>query len=180
MTLARPCRRKMDVFPVAGLSFVLLFGLLAAETGQAQVGSNTAVIAAPPPPSNYLQLVTFTALVTGSDGGDPTGTVTFTTQDGFRLCIPVPLTQVSGASTASCATALLPVGANTITAAYNGDSNYNPSNGSVLYTVNGNIPTTTLSSESTCAGDWPGCDVYGYGEQQWRPGHLRHRDFHRF
>ena len=135
----------MSVFPVAGLSFVLLFSLLTAETGQAQVGSNTFLITAPPPPSNYLQLVTFTAVVTGSDGGDPTGTVTFTTQNGSRLCIPVPLTQVSGASMASCATATLPVGANTVTAAYSGDSNYNPSNGSALYTVNGNIPTTTLS-----------------------------------
>jgi hypothetical protein len=119
--------------------------------------SSTSVTASPPSPSEYLQLVTFTAMVTGSVG-PPTGTVTFTGQGGFRLCVPVQLVVAgcgSNCSTATCSTATLPVGANTVTAAYGGDSNNNPSSGSIPYTVNGTTPTTTLtvSPPSPVAGE---------------------------
>jgi Bacterial Ig-like domain (group 3)/FG-GAP-like repeat/FG-GAP repeat len=105
-------------------------------------------LSASPPMSSYLQLVTFTATVTASNGGAPTGTVTFSTQNGFQpLCQPVTL-QISCSDTcsiATCSTAVLPVGVDAIAAAYSGDASYSPSNTSIQYTVTGNIPTTTVS-----------------------------------
>ena len=136
-------RRNVGVLSVAMLLLVLVPIPLAAQGNP----TNTFVTASPSSPSEYLQLVTFTAMVESSFGGSPTGTVTFTGQGGFRLCVPVQLVPScnSSCSIAVCSTATLPVGANTITAAYSGDSNYSPSNGSIPYTVNGNTPTTTLT-----------------------------------
>jgi len=138
-----PLRRNIVVLSVA-LLLVLILLPLAAQAGNP---TQTTVTAVPQSPSEYLQLVTFTAMVTGSVA-PPTGTVTFTDSDGFRLCVlPVQLVVAgcgSNCSTAACSTATLPVGANTVTAAYSGDSNNNPSGGSIPYTVNGNTPTTTL------------------------------------
>ena len=139
---------NISAFSLAATLFVLLVVPQAAEAAKQKLNSiatQTTLLASPPAPSNYLQLVTFTAMVTGSDGGDPTGTVTFSTQNGSPLCVPVQLRQESGSSVAVCSTATLPVGASTIVAMYDGDSNYSPSSGSLPYTVNGNTPTTTLS-----------------------------------
>ena len=123
--------------PSAG-SLVQMVGGVASQT----------VLSASPPMSNYLQLVTFTATVTASNGGAPTGTVTFSTQNGFQpLCQPVTL-QTSCSDTcgiATCSTAVLLVGVDPVNAAYSGDASYNPSNASIQYTVIGNIPTTTLT-----------------------------------
>jgi Bacterial Ig-like domain (group 3)/FG-GAP-like repeat len=141
-------RNSIGAFSLAAtllvLSLLLPLPAEAAKQKLNQIATQTTVIAAPPPPSNYLQLVTFTANVTASDGGDPTGTVIFTTQNGTPLCVPVQVTLEGGGSFASCSTATLPVGANTITAKYSGDSNYSPSSASTPYAVNGNTPTTTL------------------------------------
>ena len=141
-------RNNIGAFSLAAtllvLSLLLPLPAEAAKQKLNQIATQTTVIAAPPPPSNYLQLVTFTANVTASDGGDPTGTVIFTTQNGTPLCVPMQLTFEGGGSFASCSTATLPVGANTITAKYSGDSNYSPSSASTPYAVNGNTPTTTL------------------------------------
>ena len=112
------------------------------------IASQTTLSASPMSPSNYLQLVTFTATVTASNGGAPTGMVTFSTQNGFQpLCRPVTLViSCSGTcSVATCSTAVLLVGMDTIAAAYSGDANYSPSNASIQYMVSGNIPTTTVS-----------------------------------
>ena len=149
VNLGPPFRRNnIGAFSLAATLLVLLLLPLTAQAAKQKlnlIATQTAVTAAPLPPSNYLQLVTFTANVTASDGGDPTGTVTFTTQNGTLLCVPVPLTLEGGGDFATCSTALLPVAANTITALYSGDANYSPSNASIPYTVNGNMPTTTLS-----------------------------------
>jgi hypothetical protein len=66
---------------------------LTAEAGKQKlngIASQTILDDLPDQPSNYLQLVTFTATVFGA-GGDPTGTVTFTTQNGSPLCVRVPI-----------------------------------------------------------------------------------------
>src|SRR5208283_857009 len=52
--------------------------------------TQTALTAIPPNQSDYLQLVTFTATVTGAFGGSPTGTVTFT-NGANPICTAVPL-----------------------------------------------------------------------------------------
>ena len=149
VNLGPPFRRdNIGAFSLAATLLVLLLVPLTAQAAKQKldlIATQTTVTAAPMPPSNYLQLVTFTANVMASDGGDPTGTVIFTTQNGTPLCIPVQLTLESGGSFASCSTATLLVGANTITAMYSGDANYSPSGASIPYTVNGNTPTTTLS-----------------------------------
>src|SRR5208337_3147408 len=106
--------------------------------------TQTALTAIPPNQSDYLQLVTFTATVTGAFGGSPTGTVTFT--DGANpICTAVPLAPQLNASTANCSTAKLPVGVDTIAATYNDDANFNGSVGIIQYQVIGNVTVTTLS-----------------------------------
>lgn len=69
-------------------------------------------------PSLFSQQVTFTATVTGQFGGTPTGTITFS--DGSTTLSTVPLS--GGVATFS--TAALPVGLNSITAVYSGDTNF--------------------------------------------------------
>jgi hypothetical protein len=97
-----------------------------------------------PNPSTYGQSVTFTATVTPSTGtGSPTGSVTFTV-DGTAQG-PVGM---SGGS-ASFSTANLSAGSHSITASYNGDSNYSTSSsGTVTQTVNKAGTTTTLNSSA--------------------------------
>jgi hypothetical protein len=93
--------------------------------------TNTAV-AASLSPTVYGQAVTFTAavVVVEPGAGTPTGTVTFAVDDVAGG--PVALT--SGA--ASFSPAALSVGTHTVTAAYNGVTNYSGSAGSVNHVVN--------------------------------------------
>jgi Big-like domain-containing protein/VCBS repeat protein/FG-GAP repeat protein len=140
-----PLHRKQRIPSGAMLLLGLVLLPLAVE---AQQPTMTSLTTTPSSPSNYLQLVTFTATVTGLGGASPTGTVTFTNRGEFPLCTPVQLqlAQCDGSVCfVYCATATLPVGVNSITAAYSGDSSYSPSSGSIPYTVQGNMPTTTLS-----------------------------------
>jgi hypothetical protein len=85
--------------------------------------------------------ITFTATVTGSS---PTGTVTFNdTTDSSVICSNVTLT--SGVAT--CPTSTLPIGGNSLTAAYSGDSKNLPSTSSALIetiTATGGSSTSTL------------------------------------
>jgi hypothetical protein len=94
-------------------------------------------------PSALTQSVTFTATVTGS-GGTPTGTVTF--KDGATTLGSGTL---SGGQ-ATFSTSTLAAGANTITAAYGGDSNFGSSVSPVLtQTVNAaNSSGTSLTSSA--------------------------------
>ncbi len=82
-------------------------------------------------PSVQGQAVTFTATVTGADGGTPTGEVSFYA-DGALLGT---LSLDNG--TATFTTSTLSVGQHAITAVYGGDSVYTGSTGGMEQTVNG-------------------------------------------
>ena len=111
--------------------------------------TQTVLTAVPPGQSNYLQLVTFTATVTGAFGGSPTGTVDFTdNQMPIPGCTGVQLAQQANGSTATCQTATLAVGSHTIATNYDGDNNFTGSSGSIPYTVVAAGATTTTLSVS--------------------------------
>ena len=82
-------------------------------------------------PSVQGQAVTFTATVTGADGGTPTGAVSFYA-DGALLG-----TLSLNNGTAAFTTSTLTVGQHAITAVYGGDSTYTGSSGGMTQTVNG-------------------------------------------
>jgi hypothetical protein len=115
-----------------------------------QADTTTALVGGPSP-SVYGQMVTFTATVSpvAPGGGTPTGTVAF--QEGSSVLS----TETLGASgTVSFTTSALPVGSNSITAVYSGDSNFVMSSSSTIETVNEAGTTTSLSATpaSTNAG----------------------------
>ncbi|HEY5197418.1 MAG TPA: FG-GAP-like repeat-containing protein [Solirubrobacteraceae bacterium] len=106
--------------------------------------SSTVNLAATPTSSTFGQSVTFTATVSGADGGPaPTGSVTFTV-DGAAL----PAVDLSGA-TAALTTTSLSAGTHTVTAAYSGDSNYTASTSPVTtYAVAAVAPAATTGVAS--------------------------------
>jgi DNA-binding beta-propeller fold protein YncE len=82
-------------------------------------------------PSTFGQKVTFTATVSPADGG----TIMFSSGS-TTLCRAMPLTHVSGSTyRATCTNRALPVGSDTITAAYPGDAGYASSVGTLTQTV---------------------------------------------
>ncbi len=90
-------------------------------------------------PSPFNQSVTFTATLPGN----PTGTVTFTS--GATTLGTATLSS----GTASISTSTLPVGADPITATYNGDANHNTATANLTQTVNKSTPSiTTVSAPS--------------------------------
>jgi hypothetical protein len=95
-------------------------------------------------PSTLNQTVSFTATLPNG----ATGTVTFT-YGAIALGTP---TLANGTATVS--TSSLPVGADTITATYNGDTNNGPQSTSLIQTVNKTTPpiTATTSGPSTSGG----------------------------
>ncbi len=84
-------------------------------------------------PSQYLQQVTFTATVTASNNGSPTGTVSFT--DTSQLLCTATLTTIGGGSVATCAASFNQIGSHMIVAIYSGDNNYLPSQGNLTQMV---------------------------------------------
>jgi fibronectin-binding autotransporter adhesin len=108
------------------------------NTGEATVTSLSSSVN----PSVYGESVTLTATVTNaSGGGAPTGTVTF--MDGSTALGTVQLVR----GNATYKTGGLPVGSNTITAVYNGNSTHAPSTSAVLTeTVNQDGTATTVTS----------------------------------
>jgi hypothetical protein len=108
-------------------------------------GSTTTVVTPSANPSNVGQQVTFTATVSPTVGTfAPTGTVSFQ-NNGVTItaCSTVGLSS----ATATCTIPFTAATASaTIKATYSGDSNYNPSNGSVNQVVNAGSTTTTLAS----------------------------------
>jgi hypothetical protein len=100
-------------------------------------------------PSFVNQSVTFTATVTGQYGGTPTGTVTFTAGT-TTLCSAVGLTVVAGVSTATCTYADFGAATYTVTASYNGDSNFLTSSGTVMQVVKPTATTTTFCTMQSC------------------------------
>jgi hypothetical protein len=102
-------------------------------------------------PSIYGQNVTFTATVTATSGGTPTGSVTF--KDGTTTLG----TSTLNSGVASFTISTLAVGTHPITAAYSGSSNFNPSTSSVLtQTVN-----SALASSSTAVVSSVNPSVFG-------------------
>jgi hypothetical protein len=98
----------------------------------------TTTASASPSSTVYGQPTTITATVPAG----ATGTVTFTGPGGVTLCAAVPV--VSG--TATCTTSVLPVGSDSVSAAYSGDATYGPSTGTATVTVSRASTTTTLVS----------------------------------
>ena len=98
-------------------------------------------------PSYVNQFVTFTATVTASSPGglSPTGTVTFTDNGNPIPECPNPV-NLNGSGVATCTSHSLPAGSDTIEAAYNGDSNFNPSSKTLTQTVNKIDSDTALTS----------------------------------
>jgi len=98
-------------------------------------------------PTVYGQNVTFTATVTvtAPGAGTPTGTITF--RDGATIIATIG---VSG-GVAVFATTSLSVGAHSITATYNGDTNFNasPASAAVPHTVNAAAATTALAGSGS-------------------------------
>jgi hypothetical protein len=87
-------------------------------------------------PSGVGQSVTLTATISGQYGGTPTGSVAFS--NGSTSLGNVSL---SGSNVAALATTALPLGTNTITAVYSGDSNFTGStSNSVNQVINNPAP----------------------------------------
>jgi len=110
------------------------------------------ITANPPSPSMFGQMVTFTATVTGANGGSPTGMVSFS--DGTNPisgCTGVALAAQANGSTATCPTSALALGQHTIGGTYSGDSNFTAGNGSIPYQVNQATTVVSLSLNPTSA-----------------------------
>jgi uncharacterized repeat protein (TIGR03803 family) len=97
----------------------------------------------------YGSVVNFTAAVSSPMGGTPTGKVTF--YDGSTAMATVTL---NGSGVANYSTSALPLGNNSITAVYGGDSNYGGSTSVPLNQPVMEATTNTLSSS-------PNPSVYG-------------------
>ncbi|MGB2605936.1 MAG: FG-GAP-like repeat-containing protein [Candidatus Sulfotelmatobacter sp.] len=92
--------------------------------------SSTTTLASSANPSNVGQSVTFTATVTPSSGGTPTGTVSL-----FDGSTNLGLFALNSSGIATVANKTLPVGANSINATYNGDASLTPSTSAALSQV---------------------------------------------
>ena len=113
------------------------------------LGSTTTALTSSPNPSNFGQVGIFTATVTPSQffKFQLTGTVTFN-YGTTTLCNAVTL----NGGTATCAYSALPVGSDTVTAAYSGDANFTPSGGTVGQTVDQASTTLALTSSVNPSG----------------------------
>jgi hypothetical protein len=121
-----------EVF-VASYKQLNIFGLTKAVT--------TTVLGSTPNPSSYGQSVSLTAQVTTNGSSTPTGTVTF--KSGTKTLGTEP---VNGSGAATFSTSVLPLGSNSLTAVYNGDSSNSQSGGVLTQVVNQAAITLTLTS----------------------------------
>src|SRR5271157_4775225 len=88
-----------------GGNFAPSMGTLKPPQVVSKANTQTALTAVPPQQSNYQQLVTFTATVTGAFGGSPTGTVNFTDNGTIIAgCGAVQLVPQQNGGTATCQT----------------------------------------------------------------------------
>jgi hypothetical protein len=110
-------------------------------------------LTASPTSSVVSQPVTLTATVTGNGETPPTGSVTFTggttslSDCNGGTSSSVPLDPTTG--TAVCVTALMPLGSDTVTASYSGDSTYDLSSGTTTQTVTAASTSTTVSTSGS-------------------------------
>ena len=91
------------------------------------VGNTTVTLASSQNPSTFGQAVTFTATVTSSGGGTPTGMVTF--KDGAST---LGTGALNGAGVATFTTSTLALGSHPITAVYGGDGSFASSTSATL------------------------------------------------
>jgi hypothetical protein len=107
--------------------------------------ATTTQLTVAPNPATVGQPVTFTATVSGgSNGVNPTGTVTFLALNGAATLGSGPVNSSSGVATFT--TSALPTGAYTITAQYSGDTNFlasTSSSASEVVNTPGPVSTTT-------------------------------------
>ena len=121
-----------------------------------QASSLVGIVANPPSPSHLGQPVTFTATVTGQNGGSPTGTASFL-DNGSPIsgCSNVMLTPQSNGSTATCLDIALAVGTHSIVVNYVGDANFLAGSGTIPYQVlpaTGTTTTLTVTPNPATAG----------------------------
>jgi hypothetical protein len=116
--------------------------------GELSTKARTAVsLTAVPGPSTFGQKVTFTTTVMPSSGsGTPTGNVTFSV-DGAAQTPPMPLMFVGGMDIATFSDSSLGAGAHSISATYNGDSDFSSSSAAtpVPVTVEQAPPTVVVT-----------------------------------
>ncbi len=109
--------------------------------------NTTTTVASNNNPSVFGQSVTFTATVTATapGGGTPAGNVSFVIDGGAPTVVVL-----NGAGQATLTTSSLSVGNHTVAATYQGNSNYNGSNGSLAggQTVNKASTTTAITSDN--------------------------------
>jgi hypothetical protein len=136
----------------------------------ASSSSTSLTVSAPPPSMTHVSVtptsvtqgatVTYSAKVSPTSGsGTPTGTVAFST-GGTALCT-APLASGSG----NCKASNAPVGTDTVTAKYSGDSSFSPSSSGTSLTVN-----APVTSPSTSHGYWlVGSDggIFSFGSAQF-------------
>jgi subtilase family serine protease len=127
---------------VTGLGSVDLNNLAVAWAANRSASVTT--VQANPTQITLGQSTTLTATVTPSSA---TGTVTFSNTNGSTTALGgAPLTLVAGAATATLTTSSLPVGTNSITASYGGDTNNAPSTSAVAALVTVVAPTFTFAN----------------------------------
>lgn len=118
----------------------------AADVTVDPVATTTTVAA--PATGTYSVPVTITATIAPSAGA---GTVDFGSAGApVAGCTDVPLSEVSGSWTATCTTAALPVGTDTVTAEYGGDPSYLASSGTAVVEIR-TAPTALAYTGDTTA-----------------------------
>ena len=111
--------------------------------------NTTTALAASLATSEYGQVVTFTATVSTAGSGTPTGTVSFI--DGGNVTLGTG--SIGSGGHATFTTFRLAIGTHSITAAYNGDTNFNgSSSNAVSVTVTGQAPLIDTTN-STLGGN---------------------------
>ncbi|MCL2660237.1 MAG: Ig-like domain repeat protein, partial [Acidobacteriaceae bacterium] len=104
----------------------------------------TTTVSADVNPQNSGGSVTFTATVSSTYSGDPTGTVSFF--DGSTLLGSATLQHLSGSYQATYTTSALAAGSRTITAIYSGDGAFANSSGTMTEKIAGPVATLTVAS----------------------------------
>ena len=116
--------------------------------GGAPATGTTTSVASSANPSVWGQSVQLTATVTPSTGSNPSGSVSFYSNG--TLLGSAPVTSTAGVSTATLSISNMRVGADSITATYNGDVVFNASTSTPLaQTVNQDPPNVTVSPNPT-------------------------------
>jgi Bacterial Ig-like domain (group 3) len=118
-----------------------------AHAGNHPVGTNPSEtsVSSTPNPSEFGKTVVITAAV--GPLGQPTGTVAFTSNG---AAISGCSAQVIASGMATCSTATLAVGSDTIVGTYSGDSNFMGSSGSTTQVVNGALSLLQFVPVTPC------------------------------